>query len=165
MNTQNIPEEILSALAKLPPELAAKIYSDELLGVIRALGERHGLRIDQVGELEGVINLRLAGVIEDADFRKSVAEAVGNEKSAQILTEIDEQIFKTAKDELIETANAPKTELETVQKVPEPARSIVEVKLANPSNEPATETKKQISPVQSEEPPAYKGVDPYREPV
>lgn len=164
MNTQSIPEEILNALAKLPPELAAKIYSDELLGVIRTLGERHGLHIDQVGELEGTINLRLAGVIEDADFRKSVVGAVGNEKSAGILAEIDEQIFKTAKSDLV-AANVPNSEPKAVHSTPEPARSVVETKLANPSNEPTIEAKKQIPPVQPEEPPAYKGVDPYREQI
>ena len=89
-------EQIQSKFDTLPKELQAAVTSPEVNRTIRTIGEKHGLLIDQIGELVDMIGLIMLGLMPSKDFVRSFCSESGadNKTAEAIVSDINTEIFR-----------------------------------------------------------------------
>jgi hypothetical protein len=81
-------------MTDIPQVLKDALYSPEIIGALKAIGDKNKLHLDVVGEIEAFVNLRIMGAVDDADFMKGVRASVTDAKVADtVLTDINTTIF------------------------------------------------------------------------
>lgn len=92
-------EQIQNQFNKLPEELRNAITSMEVSGTIQAVGNRHGLRIDQMGELVDMIGLVMLGLMKPGDFVSSFVKETGVDRQTaqKIAEDINKELFTVLK--------------------------------------------------------------------
>ncbi len=162
----------------LPAPIAQALYSPETLAKIKSIGEKYKLHLDVVGDLEALINLRIADKIDDAALKADIKVVVRDQKLAEnIIADINSTIFVPLKQALMASTQQPKKPEPTpsnpqvlISEPPLPAvqqtatqptpSAIVEQKLGStPQIQPVTK------PAAPQAPRQYKGTDPYHEPL
>ncbi|MEK7641999.1 MAG: hypothetical protein AAB365_03345 [Patescibacteria group bacterium] len=95
-------EQLKEQFERLSPELQAAVTSPEIHDKIMAVGKKHGLLIDQLGELVDEIGLILLGLVRSSDFVSHATERLGiPSKVAQALaTDVNHEIFDSIRDYL-----------------------------------------------------------------
>lgn len=166
-------KQIEQRLAELPTDVRAAIQDSALDTNIRAIGERHKLHIDQMGELGDETMLAMLGFspLETFGRRLSSTLNLAPEAGEAIAGDISREIFGSIRESMKKFAEARKT--------PSPTAPVQPV-AATPQG-PAAPQKPPLSPEMHQaevmlsqktvslapaatEKPIYKA-DPYREPV
>ncbi|MEK7531256.1 MAG: hypothetical protein AAB573_05325 [Patescibacteria group bacterium] len=81
-------------MTDIPQVLKDALYSPQIIGALKAIGDKNKLHLDVVGEIEAFVNLRIMGAIDDADFMKGIRTSVKETKVADtVLTDINTAIF------------------------------------------------------------------------
>ncbi len=109
-------EEIQNQFEKLPAELQAAVTSPEIHDKIEAIGKRHNLMIDQMGELVDEIGLILLGLEKSSDFVSHASQKLNISSKAALLLakDINSEVFDSIKDLLRKVeAEIPAEESET----------------------------------------------------
>ncbi len=104
-------EQIQEKFEQLPTEVKEAIASSEVNQKIRAIGEKHSLHIDQIGELVDETGLVMLGLEKSTDFIDHISNRCSiDKKSAQeIAQEINTEVFGSIRKHLQEGGDIFKT--------------------------------------------------------
>lgn len=88
-------EQLQDRFERLPPELQQAISSADILDSIKTIGKKHGLMIDQLGELVDEIGLVILGLMPSGEFVRNFAVETGTSiaDAAAIAKDVNEEIF------------------------------------------------------------------------
>lgn len=190
-NNNEEKEKLDERFNNLSKETKDAIEKSDYQTKIYEIGQKHNLTVYQMGILgEATINVML-GITLPNKFEESLKELkLSTEKTTEIINNINEQIFKVIREELVKNINrnkAPENNLEsreellkkienpnllTEKELPAPAipstSSILSQKLTGSFQTPKTETNHSlanVTKVSEEEKTTLPKVDPYREPT
>ena len=151
----------------LPKEIQSLLYSDEMLVVVKKIGDKNQLHIDQVGILETEIGQVMLGFIDNKDFPFELMENLHIERvqADAIAQDVSDMLFSKIRESMKQVAGATN---ENTGELPTPAID-ASVPLPKPPAELSIATHAMLHEATSstEEAPSarkYK-TDPYREPV
>ena len=135
-------------MAELPADVRSAIQAADLDQKVRAVGEKHQLHIDQIGELGDETLLAMLGFspLETLDKRLSEALSISPEAGAALATDLGTEVFGSIRESMKKFTEKSTLKPQELPKA-EPAP------LAMPKAE-AILTEKTVQKV-----------DPYREPV
>ena len=102
------PEQLQARFDSLPEEMQQAISSPGVHDKIRAVGEKHGLMIDQIGGLVEQVGLIMLGLARSSDFVRdaSVRLAVDNRKAREIAGDINLEVFGSIKEAMMAAQRA-----------------------------------------------------------
>lgn len=102
-------EQLMEAYQKLPDDIQQAIADAETEKKVTAIGYRHGLHVDQIGELADLTGLVMLGLEHPNQFVSSLAkrlgiapieaETVAQEVNTEVLAELRNTIKKMAEQE------------------------------------------------------------------
>jgi hypothetical protein len=83
----------------IPDEFKKLAESPELYDQSEKIGEKFGLHIDQIGELDAEIRDILTGTVSSDDFIEHIQQRleISGEKAAQITEEVNREVFQAVK--------------------------------------------------------------------
>lgn len=170
----NATTQIQKRMAELPPDIQAAIQSADLGAKLHAIGTKHKLHIDQVGELEDEVLLAMLGFSpiealpkkfeQGLKLPEAEAQALGNDVGTEIFGPIRESMKK-----FTESRNAPSVTPDTkpaavVLETPATPAKATPVAPVTPADVMLSEKTVSVPPsAPVAEKPVYK-TDPYREP-
>lgn len=93
-------EEIQKKMDALPPQVRDLIYSADMGTIIRSIGTKHQLHLDQIGALETEAAGVMIGLSEASNFVSEVASSlnVSQDKAAAIVEDVNTQLFVKIQD-------------------------------------------------------------------
>src|SRR3989338_9477965 len=96
------PDEFRKKYAELPPNLREAYGSVKTTEILEEIGKKHGLRLDQIGELVDETGYVMLGATPPGDYVMKLEGAVGvsREKAKAIATDVNEQVFKPIRNAL-----------------------------------------------------------------
>lgn len=129
-------QQIQEAFKKLPKDLQALYFSEDVADETEKIGEKHGLHIDQMGELSDEIGRMMLGFTTSAEFASHLVSRlnIDQAKAAAITADVNGEIFVKIRQAL---QNAP---VETGEEPAAVAPSVTEEKVAKIFNLPKDET-------------------------
>lgn len=91
------PEEAQQRYDALPQATKDMLYSIEMLTIVRGIGQKYGLHVDQVGLLQAEASAVMLGFTDTADFSVQLAEAlhVASDQAEKIAADVDAQLFSS----------------------------------------------------------------------
>lgn len=183
-----IQNQIEQRLAELPQDVRDVVLSAQLGEHLRAIGQAHGLHIDQIGVLEDETMLVMLGFFEPAEFSNQIATQlrISSADAEAITQEVNQQVFSPIRGSMIAFA-ASKRLAKPAQNLSsgsgEPGQASASASLpivvSPPTNVPITIVSTPTPPPPAPPPmpnaekmltettvakPIYK-TDPYREPI
>ncbi|TSC73471.1 MAG: hypothetical protein G01um101470_77 [Parcubacteria group bacterium Gr01-1014_70] len=183
-NKQQI-QNLLDRIENLPPQLKEAMFSPDNTDKMFEIGKRHSLHIDKLGEMAHETGLLMLGVTHPNEFVGNLAERlqVDRATASKIADDINNEIFAPVREHLralfgpsassagpqqasVEQTAPSKSPLPvTVRKLPEKVASLEDLEAE--LQRAITEEKgiQPLSVVKPSTPPAYSGIDPYREQV
>ncbi|MBU2219469.1 hypothetical protein KKG15_03195 [Patescibacteria group bacterium] len=95
-------EQILEMYKKLPEDLRNAIFSVEMTGAVKGIGEKYQLPIDKIGALGNETGMVMLGVTHSRDFIVNLGNRlnVDKETARKIADEINTQIFSKVRESL-----------------------------------------------------------------
>ena len=92
-------EQIQERFEQLPTALQEAISSPEINAAIQAIGNKHSLHIDQLGELVDLIGLVMLGLLPSRDFVKNLSREANIDEvtSTKIADDVNKEIFSKIK--------------------------------------------------------------------
>ena len=128
-------EEIQKKFDSLPEDLKWAIMAANIDEKITAIGQAHGLNIEQLGQLSLETHMVTLGYTPPEKFEASVKASLGlpDDKTREIVAEINTKILKEIKEKLMSLSK----DVEEVQKEPEMTMTNEKTR---PSDEPTPET-------------------------
>ncbi|MCX6819925.1 MAG: hypothetical protein NT019_01390 [Candidatus Adlerbacteria bacterium] len=120
MEENSTKTQIEERLAELPQEVRDAVLSADMGTHIRAIGQKHGLHIDQVGKLEDETMLVMLGFFDPDTFNQQIAEqlAIPAADAAVIAGEISAEVFAPIREALKHFTDTKK-----IQAIPEEPRT------------------------------------------
>ncbi len=96
------PDEFRAKYAELPQNLREAYGSLDTTKIIQEIGKKHGLLMDQIGELVNETGFLMLGATQPGDYIGKISAAAGipREKAKEVATEVNEQVFKPIRDAL-----------------------------------------------------------------
>ncbi len=96
------PDEFRKKYAELPPNLREAYGSVKTTEILEEIGKKHGLRIDQIGELVDETGYVMLGATPPSDYVMKLEGAVGvsRDKAKAVALDVNEQVFKPIRDAL-----------------------------------------------------------------
>lgn len=88
-------EQLLEAYRKLPKDIQDAIFSVDVAEAIRAVGEKHKLMIDKIGEMADETGLVMLGFTHPSQFISRLADRLEIDKTVakEIAEEINSKVF------------------------------------------------------------------------
>jgi hypothetical protein len=125
----DLAEQIKQRLAELPPNVLAAVQSADLGDKVRAIGQKQGLHIDQLGELEDETLMVMLGFSAPEDFggRLSSALKVSREQGDALAQAINNDIFLPIREYLKKPSPKP------VGSTPQPTPATNQTKVELPA--------------------------------
>lgn len=167
-------------LNSLPAGIKEALMSAEFGAKLDAIGDKHGMHIDQVGELANEIAAVMFGETKAGDFYENIKASVGlsDKEAADLTNDVNEQIFLPLRSTLQSPSPAPEPSehIETPDEILKhiedagpalPAPDLTDHLLQNTvESKPIEEAPKAVVPPPPTPPPKKTyAVDPYREPT
>ncbi|MFA6079829.1 MAG: hypothetical protein WC779_08805 [Candidatus Omnitrophota bacterium] len=120
-------EQIQDKFEKLPKDLQDAISSAEVRGTIQAVGEKHSLLIDQLGEMVDLIGLIMLGLSPSKDFVKNFSREanVDIDTATEIANDINTEVFGKIRSSMQQIQAQEETK-QTPSPVPAPTPDIVQ---------------------------------------
>lgn len=147
MNDNKITIE--ESYAKLPQPVRDFIDSEELEEIIYDIGKNNQLHIDQIGDLEDLVSLTIAGRISRFDFKERIELVlkISKDQVETITKEINERIFVYINELLRNSTSANEVVNNDIYDDAENA-STVEIlnAISNPTSLPTKSTVTQTTP-------------------
>lgn len=102
-------DQIQTAYRKLPQDIRDAYFSEDVTEKIEALGQKHRLHIDQLGELSNQISLILLGLAKPGDFKMAVMNQLKIDQTTtdNLTTDINNQIFLPIRESLQKLSSSP----------------------------------------------------------
>jgi len=160
-------------MPKIPKELVELATSPIIYKACERIGEKFGLHLDQMGELDSLIADVLVGNSKSADFVENVEKSlnVSREKASDITTEVNKEVFEVIKSQM--QAQKSDDTVSAIERaggfsVEKPDIAANDTADSEPAHvEPLTDHLLGGSATQSEEKtePEQSGPDPYKEPL
>lgn len=151
-------EELEKQFATAPDMIRQALFSDETSAAVRAIGDKHGLHIDQIGSLADEIGVTMLGLEPASDFIKNIQTRlnISASEAEQIAMEVNKNIFLRLREVMKKPEEIPETPTPTNL---DAAPSLLERKLSEPVSQQASErvVESNAKPIQH--------VDPYLEPI
>lgn len=99
------PLEAEERFEKLPSEVKELLYSPQMRIIIKKIGDKNQLHIDQLGLLEAETGAAMLGFTETADLPQTLAESLRIEKikADMIAKDIDDLLFSKIRDAMKKT--------------------------------------------------------------
>ncbi len=96
------PDEFRKKYAELPQNLREAYGSIKTTEILEEIGKKHGLLIDQLGELVDETGYLMLGATPPSGYISKLTSAVGieREKAREIAAEVNERVFKPIRDAL-----------------------------------------------------------------
>src|SRR3989344_1961867 len=96
------PDEFRKKYAELPPNLREAYGSVKTTELLEEIGKKHGLRIDQIGELVDETGYVMLGATPPGDYVMKLEGAVGvsRDKAKAVALDVNERVFKPIRDAL-----------------------------------------------------------------
>lgn len=156
-SANSIANQIEQRMAELPQDVRDVVNSAQLGTNLRAIGQAHGLHIDQIAVLEDEVMLVMLGFFEPEDFNNQIATQLrlSTLDATAIAQEINQVIFLPIRESMIAFAASKRK----APVVPEPAQAKPQI----PSAPQMPNAEKMLTETTVAK-PIYKS-DPYREPI
>lgn len=153
------PEQIKEIYKNLPDDVKEAIFSVDTSNILRKIGEKYKLTIEQMGEMADETGLLMLGLTQTKDFISNLSERLQADKdiSRQIAKDINTEVFSIVRESLRKVHSLGNAQYDVPQIM---QGSAAEIKL-NPF-ERKSENEIYRMPVQEKK---YKQNDPYREPI
>ena len=92
-------EQLQEAFERLPQKLQAAVSSPDIHQRIMNIGNRHGLHIDQIGELTDQIGLVMLGLENSSNFVRDTSSrlSIGMKDAQEIANDINKEVFSAIK--------------------------------------------------------------------
>ncbi|MDE2037601.1 MAG: hypothetical protein KGI69_00020 [Patescibacteria group bacterium] len=102
------PEQIKKRFDSLPEEVKKVVDSPETTQKIAAVGQKHGLLLDQVADLVDETGLVILGLEKSSDYTNNISDVLGidQQKARSIATDINTEVFDGIKAKLREEEKA-----------------------------------------------------------
>ncbi|MBI1998892.1 MAG: hypothetical protein HYS73_00975, partial [Parcubacteria group bacterium] len=96
------PDEFRKKYAELPPNLREAYGSVKTTEILEEIGKKHGLRVDQIGELVDETGYVMLGVTPPSDYVMKIEGAVNvsREKAKAVAIDVNDRVFKPIRDAL-----------------------------------------------------------------
>lgn len=93
-------QEIQRKMDALPPDVRNFIYSADMGNIIRSIGAKHQLHVDQIGALESEAAAVMIGLSDAKNFTNEVADTlrVSQEQAVAIVSDVNSQLFVKIQD-------------------------------------------------------------------
>jgi hypothetical protein len=90
------PEEVEARFDSLPQEIKTVLYSTEMATIIKQVGEKHRLHVDQIGLLEAETGDVMLGFTDTKDYPGMLAKSlsVGPLQAEAIANDINDRLFE-----------------------------------------------------------------------
>lgn len=130
---EDLVQQIQQRIAELPADVQAAIASSDFDKKLQAIGQRHGLHLDQMQKLGDEVMLVMIGLMSADNFAANIAGEVGidAEKAGRIATDVNAEIFIAIRESLKTIAASP------AQGAPTPANPVAPTQ-STPPAAPAT---------------------------
>ncbi len=94
--------EINERFKLLPEDIKTLVYSADMEKVLRDIGTKHQLHVDQIGDLETETVSTMIGMSPTEDFASTIADTleIDAQKGAEIAKDINEQLFVKIRESL-----------------------------------------------------------------
>jgi hypothetical protein len=88
-------EEVRKRVEVLPEEIKKLLYSEEMYNIIKKIGDKYKLHIDQLGLLEAETGQVMLGFLETKNFSGEISDAlhIGKAQADAIAQDINDQLF------------------------------------------------------------------------
>ncbi len=180
-------EDAVARLHALPKTTQEFIYSEEMGDILTKIGEKHGLHLDQLGNLEHEVVSFILGFIEPEDFNSNIAESleVAPDTAASIAKDVDELLLSKIRKDM--ENSIPQEQVHSIETAPtitssntvinpnseeQPVHTTLPLSVDTALSTPVTQrlpkidspVSQELTPPQTHPESAYK-TDPYREPI
>jgi len=104
--TTHTSEETQQRLASLPEDVRNVVYGTDMDTIIRQIGLKHNLHIDQMGLLEAETIEVMLGFTKPNDFTSSVMESleIDQQKAGVIVRDVNDMLFLKIRDSMKKVA-------------------------------------------------------------
>jgi hypothetical protein len=137
-------EEIKNKFEKLPEDLRWAIIASNIDENITSIGQKHGLNIEELGQLSLETHMVVLGYTHPDKLEESIKNSLGfpNEKNKELVREINEKILKDIREKLMSLNKKEDKYIEQIEEVEKTRPHVaVQVKIENTQNE---EVKKEM---------------------
>ena len=124
-------EQIEKKYNALPKDVREAILANDTENIISDIGEKHNMRLDQIGELFEAVQFVMLGILSPKDFIRDLYDRLRisdkqrvreiardvNEKVFHLIRESLQQIHNVSRDEPIEIKNKNYEKLETTEEI------------------------------------------------
>ncbi|MEI6581087.1 MAG: hypothetical protein WCO07_02865 [bacterium] len=130
-------EEIQKKFASLPEDLRWAIMAAKVDEKVTAIGQMHGLNIEQLGQLSLETHMVMLGYTHPDKFEESLKGSMGlpDEKNREIVMEINNKILKDIREKLVSLRKKEDAESKEEKRTP------LEETIIENNNEPEDKTK------------------------
>lgn len=120
-------EEVQKRIEALPPEVSALLYSPEMLEIVKRVGAKQQLHIDQVGLLEAETGEVMLGFTSSKDYPEALMETLGVDrmKADAIAQDINDMLFVKIRDAMKKASANGDNSASAPQNPPAAEKSVV----------------------------------------
>jgi len=100
-------EGFTEKFSKLPEEIQNAVNDSGYQASIYSIGNKYGLGIDKIGELEDITTKVLLGSIKSGDYESEVKNKIGlpEDKNKEMVVLLNDRIFKNIKDKMVNSTS------------------------------------------------------------
>lgn len=162
-------ELIKKQLENVPPQVRHYLESDAYPRVMRSIIEKYDLHLDTAQKVETETTLLLIGLVAPNKYREALITNAGvtNEQANQIVSEMNEQVFKPILASYKKPEPTPAVNAFAEEKADEEPR-VGQGTMREPEVPAQPETPTQIpveTPLEEKKIEKKYAIDPYREPI
>ncbi len=105
-------KQITEAYNRLPEQVKDAIFAEATADKIQAIGKKHGLLLDKMGNLAEEVGYVMLGLIPSKEFPEYIIRTceISAEKASTIIADLNEQIFLPIQEHIFSTPKEKQTE-------------------------------------------------------
>ncbi|MEK7630756.1 MAG: hypothetical protein AAB417_01885 [Patescibacteria group bacterium] len=103
-------QQIIDAYDRLPDPVKDAIFEEATADKIQAVGKKHGLLLDRMGNLAEEVGYVMLGLIPAKEFPEYVMQTCGvsAQKAGEIVTDLNQAVFLPIQDHIFSAVKEPK---------------------------------------------------------
>lgn len=108
MSMEYTKEQFEKKFSSLPKEVRDVILAADTGNILRDIGKKHKLHVDQIGELMEAVDFVMLGILSPGDFIRDLYERmapIDKQKVREIAHEVNERIFQKIRESLKQVHN------------------------------------------------------------
>ena len=102
-------QQVIDAYDRLPDPVKDAIFEETTVDKIQAIGKKHGLLLDKMGNLAEEVGYVMLGLISAKEFPEYIMNTCGipAEKAGEIITDLNRDVFLPIQEHIFAVAKSP----------------------------------------------------------